>query len=346
MNRAVRLGAAVGLLTLSYINATEAEVALSLWIASFLVFAVTALLDDKWQYLTVLLSLPLLYALYTSGSRDALTLAAFGLFSLLNFKQIALGFWALAAVLFLAEGFFAEWHLNTLPFLLLGLAALSAEGRSKAFLPAAYSALYGGPSPEETAQLKRENAYLRGQLEKARGPKGDQPTGFGRELKEITSNLAVLLFEVSCLVEESVLRSIPVFAELKDQLQTLQKRVPEAFSEGFFKEPLSAVLDGIALEKEAVFHLKLKKTDLTAGEKFVMGELTKTLVEKGKEYEITLSDGKEGLLYTVRPAVKKQLDERVEKLVDGIKGSVIFGDGSAYLIWRTETHEGTLDSTA
>lgn len=58
MNRAVRLGAAVGLLTLSYINATEAEVALSLWIASFLVFAVTALLDDKWQYLTVLLSLP------------------------------------------------------------------------------------------------------------------------------------------------------------------------------------------------------------------------------------------------------------------------------------------------
>ncbi|MFA6694327.1 MAG: hypothetical protein WCS44_05770, partial [Bacillota bacterium] len=84
MNKAVRLIAATGLLGVAYFSAGQTDISLSLWIATALLFAITVLLEDLWQFVAVLLALPLMFLLYNSGSRDALTLVVFSLISVLS----------------------------------------------------------------------------------------------------------------------------------------------------------------------------------------------------------------------------------------------------------------------
>ncbi|MDD2431022.1 MAG: hypothetical protein PHD88_00665 [Firmicutes bacterium] len=347
MNKAVRLIAATGLLGVAYFSAGQTDISLSLWIATALLFAITVLLEDLWQFVAVLLALPLMFLLYNSGSRDALTLVVFSLISVLSSIKIAVGLWVIAGVLFVLEGLFFTWHLGTLPFLLLGLGSSFNKELKPQFLPARalQQEMMLPLDQKENLQLKKEVAFLRAHLDQRRVTTVNNDfERVGKEIGEVTSKLSLLLFEIGSLLDEGILTEIPAFEDLKAQMVKLRKVLPQTWCQTFFTDSLSAILNRTALDKKVVLHLRLKKMDLTVAEKFVLNEMTKGLLEDNKEYEISLEDGEDGLFYVIRPIDKKQLDERIEKLIAGIDGTVIFGDGNAYLIWRKENYENTLNS--
>ncbi len=100
-----------------------------------------------------------------------------------------------------------------------------------------------------------------------------------------------------------------------------------------------------ALEKRALLKLRLNRIELTAGEKFVISEMTKALLEENSETEVSLEEGEDGLFYTLRPVKRQEADSRLYKLVKSIGGSLLFGEEEAFLIWRTEQDEHVVNST-
>ncbi len=336
MSRLIRFLTALGLLLIAYLTTgINTDISVSLWIATALLLAVTVFLQDSWQIIAIPLALPLLIAVYHVNNRELLCQVFLSLLAALNNNYASLLCWGLATLLFAFEGITQGWQLITLPYLCLGIFLAGYKGSEKIEVsrPNVQEALVNY-NYEEHQQLKREVARLKAALTEERALKREineeDLAKIGHDIGEITAKLSLLLFEMKAFLTPEQLKNIPATIGLEEQLNLLRRIIPQHWPQSFFTKQLSEIL---------------AETELTAGEKFVISEMTKALLEENSEAEVTLEEGEDGLFYTLRPVKRQEADARLYKLVTSIGGSLLFGEEEVFLIWRTEQDEHVVNST-
>ncbi len=351
MSRLIRFLTALGLLLIAYLTTgINTDISVSLWIATALLLAVTVFLQDSWQIIAIPLALPLLIAVYHVNNRELLCQVFLSLLAALNNNYASLLCWGLATLLFAFEGITQGWQLITLPYLCLGIFLAGYKGSEKIEVsrPNVQEALVNY-NYEEHQQLKREVARLKAALTEERALKREineeDLAKIGHDIGEITAKLSLLLFEMKAFLTPEQLKNIPATIGLEEQLNLLRRIIPQHWPQSFFTKQLSEILAETALEKRALLKLRLNRIELTAGEKFVISEMTKALLEENSEAEVTLEEGEDGLFYTLRPVKRQEADARLYKLVTSIGGSLLFGEEEVFLIWRTEQDEHVVNST-
>jgi hypothetical protein len=351
MSRLIRFLTALGLLLIAYFTTgINTDISVSLWLATALLLAVTVFLQDSWQMIAIPLVLPLLIAVYHINNRELLCQIVLSLLAALNGNLASLVCWGLAALLFTFEGITQGWQLITLPYLCLGIFLAGYKGNEKDLVsrPNVQEALVNY-NYDEHQQLKREVARLKTTLSEQRSLNKEineeDLAKIGHDVGEVTAKLSLLLFEMKAFLTTEQLKNIPATIGLEEQLNLLRRIIPKHWPQSFFTKQLSEILAETALEKRALLKLRLNRIELTAGEKFVISEMTKALLEENSETEVSLEEGEDGLFYTLRPVKRQEADSRLYKLVKSIGGSLLFGEEEAFLIWRTEQDEHVVNST-
>lgn len=353
----IRFISSLSLLLLAYYKAGALlDSSLSLWIATGVLFITTVFLERSWQLLAIPLSMPLLFSLYSSGLRDPLVFVVLSLLVVLSSNSVSILVWVVSVALFIIEGLFLGFQLNTLPYLIVGLLICSVrDNKSKQRTDLTKLDLFTDgdrnlTDEEERFQLKKEINRLRSLLEERNRSIKELDTErferVGIEVGEVVSKLSLLLFEIRVVLDEKNLSELTALNDLEDELKKLQKLVPNYWPKPFFTESLSDILNKTALNKKAILSLRLEKIGLKVGEKFVLNEITDYFLQENKEYDITLENGEDGLFYVIRPITEKVLDRRLERLIAGIGGTIIFTEDELYLIWRKEENANLTYSTS
>ncbi|HHY19784.1 MAG TPA: hypothetical protein GX522_07790 [Firmicutes bacterium] len=351
MSRFIRLVTALSLFAFAFIKAKAlTDPSLSLWIATAVLMVITVFLHKSWQFLVLPLVVPLLLYLSNAGEKELVACLVLSLLATLNNRWAAYLVFTVGGILFVVDGFLHGFAFDIVPFLCLGLflafiretnqRSLSKEQRVE-------------KAPRDH-NYENENMFLRKEISKLKAALTEKSQEapidsswlkkLGEETRELSTKLSLLVFQIKAFLDPQVISTLPALSELDNQLNKLREMAPEYWPEPFFRESLSEILNKTASEKNALVHLRLKKVELGVGEKYVLNEITKSFLQKDKEYEVSLGNGEDGLFYVIRPIEKKDINERLKQLISFIQGTFIFGEDEFYFIWRQENYESNLNS--